>query len=312
MMADRDDGTSAAMRRRQRRLRSWWRHEQRSVAAALAAATHHSAPRSGWPEQYYAPPLPEVAGPQAAVTVGYVAAVAPSLAVVRVLDLVHDGATVQFLLQQSLLARAQEEEEARELEEVKRMEEAVVTKMQRLEAEVMRYAGRDRSQLSDLEYAAVTLVARSDALRRRRERRKKRKKQRKKKLPRAPRPRCRRPCDHQRQVLAVHRAPVPVHRQSGGHSCFRSMDLADPVSSGKYSGTFVFTARVSVPIVMSFTVPLDGCTIVATATVVTPCSSSADCPVSAAQCVVGVLASRCRVVVEVSLLVVLTILFGTV
>ena len=91
-------------------------------------------------EQYYAPrgqeqpppgvrpaPLPEVAGPQAAVTVGYVAAVAPSLAVVRELDLLHDGATVQFLFQQSLLARAQEEEEARELEEVKRMEEAVVT-----------------------------------------------------------------------------------------------------------------------------------------------------------------------------------------
>ena len=44
-----------AMRRRQRRLRSWWRHEQPSVAAALAAATHHSAPRSGWPEQHYAP-----------------------------------------------------------------------------------------------------------------------------------------------------------------------------------------------------------------------------------------------------------------
>ena len=61
-----------------------------------------------------------------------------------------------------------------------------------------------------------------------------------------------------------------------------SMDLADPVSSGKYSGTFVFTAPVAEPIVMSFTVPLDGCTIVATVTVVTPCSSSADCPVSAA------------------------------
>ena len=151
------------MRRRQRRLRSWWEHEQRSVAAALVAATHHSAPRSGWPEQhnaprgpttasameveaheqYYAPrgqeqpppgvrpaPLPEVAGPQAAVTVGYVAAVAPSLAVVLVSDMMHDDATVQFLLQQSLLARAQEEEEAREQEEVKRLEEAVVTKMQ--------------------------------------------------------------------------------------------------------------------------------------------------------------------------------------
>ena len=83
-------------------------------------------------------PLPEVAGPQAAVTVGYVAAVAPSLAVVLVSDMMHDDATVQFLLQQSLLARAQEEEEeAREQEEVKWLEEAVVTKMQRLEAEVM-------------------------------------------------------------------------------------------------------------------------------------------------------------------------------
>ena len=128
-------------------------------------------------------PLPEVAGPQAAVTVGYVAAVAPSLAVVPVSDLLHDDATVQFLLQQSLLVRAQEEEEARELEEVKRMEEAVVTKMQRLEAEVQMYAGQDLSLLSDFERAAVTLVARSDALRRRRERRRKRKKQRKKKLP---------------------------------------------------------------------------------------------------------------------------------
>ena len=192
-----------AMRRRQRRLRSWWRHEQRSVAVALAAATHHSAPRSGWPEQHNSPrrpttasameveahdprgqeqlppgvrpaPLPEVAGPQAAVTVGYVAAGAPSLAVVLVSDMLHDDATVQFLLQQSLLARSQEEEEAREQEEDKRQEEAVVTRMLRLEAEVMKYAGRDRSQLSDLEKAAVTLVAHSDALRRRRERRRSR------------------------------------------------------------------------------------------------------------------------------------------
>ena len=35
-------------------------------------------------------PLPEVAWPQVAVTVGYVAAVAPSLAVVRELNLLHD------------------------------------------------------------------------------------------------------------------------------------------------------------------------------------------------------------------------------
>ena len=57
---------------------------------------------------------------------------------------------------------------------------------------------------------------------------------------------------------------------------------------------------------MSFTVPLVGWTIVATATVVTSRSSPADCPAA------GVFASRCRVVVVFSLLVVLTILFGTV
>ena len=61
-----------------------------------------------------------------------------------------------------------------------------------------------------------------------------------------------------------------------------SMDLADPVSSGKYRGIFVFTAPVAERTVVSFTVPLNGCTIVATATVVTSCSSSADCPGSAA------------------------------
>ena len=77
-------------------------------------------------------------------------------------------------------------------------------------------------------------------------------------------------------------APVPVHRQSGGHSCFMSMDLADPVSSGKYSGAFVFTAPVAEPTLVLFTVPLNGFTIVATATVVTSYSSSADCPDSAA------------------------------
>ena len=45
------------------------------------------------------------------------------------------------------------------------------------------------------------------------------------------------------------------------------MDLADPVSSGKYIGTFVFTAPVAEPTVVSFTVPLNGCPINATATV---------------------------------------------
>ena len=43
-----------------------------------------------------------------------------------------------------------------------------------------------------------------------------------------------------------------------------SGDDSDPVSSVKYIGTFVFTAPVVEPPVMSFTVPLDACTIVAT------------------------------------------------
>ena len=43
-----------------------------------------------------------------AATVGYVAAGAPSLSVVLVSDMMHDDATVQYLLKQSLLARQAE------------------------------------------------------------------------------------------------------------------------------------------------------------------------------------------------------------
>ena len=60
-----------------------------------------------------------------------------------------------------------------------------------------------------------------------------------------------------------------------------SMNLADPVSSGKYSGKCVSTAPVAEPTAMSFTVPLTGSTIVATAAVVTACSATADCTDSA-------------------------------
>ena len=85
-----------------------------------------------------------------------------------------------------------------------------------------------------------------------------------------------------------------------------NMDLADPVLSGKYSRIFVFTAPDAELIVVSFTVPLNGWTIAATAGVVPSCSSSADCPAA------GVFVRRCLVVVDLSLLMVLTILFGTV
>ena len=193
-----------------------------------------------------------------------------------------------------MLARAQEEEEARELEDDKRQEEAVVTRMQRLQAEVMKYAGRDRSQLSALEKAAVVLVAHSDALRRRRERRKKRKKRRKRKLPRAPRPRCRRPCAHQQHVPAVQvvhvleGAPASVHRQSGGHSCVACRDVypqcgcswtvPPPVIGGVGFG--------SSPNLDTHHTFYELCL-----------PSERGCPDSAALCAARVFASRCRVVV---------------
>ena len=88
--------------------------------------------------------------------------------------------------------------------------------------------------------------------------------------------------------------PAPRAVSSLLHGCLRILRNAwfatgyvqfgtlHPVSSGKYSGTCVSTAPVAEPTVLSFTVPLDGCTIVVTTTVVTFYSSSADCPGSAA------------------------------
>ena len=123
-------GSGVVRRRREWRLRAYLRCAWMSVAMALAEATHHSAPRRlktakvveevEAHEQYNAPqgqeqPPPEDAGPQAAVTVGYVAAEAPSLVAAPVAeDDGLDDATVQYLLQQSLLARAEEEKVAKE------------------------------------------------------------------------------------------------------------------------------------------------------------------------------------------------------
>ena len=283
-----------------------------SVAMAVAEATHHSAPRrqktataireveehashGGLRAQTALPPgarpgiLAEPGPQRSDRTVRHSAGEAPLLVVASLAggDDV-DVTTAKFLLRSAI----------RELEEERNLEE--------------------RSK-ADRHLQAMTELVRW----------RKRKKRRKKKTPKSSSFRsssvrlrrggqgsrsrsCARPCAHQRHVLAVlvvrelGRAPVPVHRQNGGHSCFMSMNLADPVSSGKYSGFFVFTAPVAELTVMSFTVPLNVCTIVATATVVTSCSSSAGCPGSAApMCCGGVC------VVEVSLLMVLTILFGT-
>ena len=201
----------AARRRRELRLRSWWRHEAQSVPAALTAARHHSAgPREKvvtrreerqegevheendgsraqtTPLPGVRPaPLSEVAGPQAAVTVGYVAAGPPSLVVALVSDMVHDDASVQFLLQQSLLARASEEEKAREEAEVKVLEEDVADKESLLLEELCKVGDGVRppwSKFSGIEKAAVHWhLALVKA--RKKKGSKKRKKRRRKKLP---------------------------------------------------------------------------------------------------------------------------------
>ena len=161
-------GAGSARRRRERRQRSWLRHEQLSVKMALSADLHHS--RGVGPELHEAPrgpktdraveeevrevndalegqkrpppgerpaPLPEVAGPQAAVTVGCVAAETPSLVVAPVAE--HDGlddATIQYLLQQSLLARAEEEMVAKEQAELEQLVGDLAVKEGQLLAEV--------------------------------------------------------------------------------------------------------------------------------------------------------------------------------
>ena len=89
-------------------------------------------------------------GTQAAVTVGYVAAGAPSLVVALVAA--HDGlddATVQFLLAKTLLAKQQEDEEARQAEELREWEDKFAKSETRIVEEVdrLRRLG-DRSERS--------------------------------------------------------------------------------------------------------------------------------------------------------------------
>ena len=142
---DEDGGTSCARRRRERHQRSWWRHEQLHVAAAL----RHGPSPQRWPcggnaargvelETHVGQraqvilflgarpaPLSEVAWPgrrRQSRSVTWLLALPPS-------SWAHDEAaavTVRFLL--SFLARAAEEEKAREEAEVKLLEDEVVDK----------------------------------------------------------------------------------------------------------------------------------------------------------------------------------------
>ena len=97
---------------------------------------------------------------------------------------------------------------------------------------------------------------------------------------------------------------------NGSHTIFelclpsvRGMGMSMPLA---VPGTFVSTAPAVEPAAMSFTVTLAGSTIDATAAVVSMCSASADCTDSATSCAVRVLVSPCRVMVEVSLQMVLS------
>ena len=127
------DGASAARRRRERRLRSWWRQECQSVRMALTTAAHHSAEKvaadvkdAGLRAQTMVsagqrPGVLTEPEPQGgAVTVGYVAAPVPSLAVQLLAGAAGeavDSSSLRFLLQQSLAVKKEEEEERRKVME---------------------------------------------------------------------------------------------------------------------------------------------------------------------------------------------------
>ena len=200
----------AARRRRQRQLRAFHRHVQMAVKLELATALHHSAQPAGpvveepaeevefeehaglraqnTPPPGSRPGVLKDPGPPwvEAVTVGYVAAGAPSLVVAPVAA--HDGlddASVQFLLQQSLLARAQEEEEAREREEVELLEEKVKEKERRIVEEIDRLRALGQNDRSPLLFRTCGwYVARRDLLAKKEKMKRKRKKRRKRRTPR--------------------------------------------------------------------------------------------------------------------------------
>ena len=131
-MSDRDGGSSA-WRRRERRLRSMLRHERQTVAMELAAALHHrrdvglgvnaglraqTTASSGKRPGVLTEPEPQ----GGAVTVGYVAAPVPTLALSVLAGSAGeavDDLSLRFLLGRSLAEKKEEEEE----EEKRRKEE---------------------------------------------------------------------------------------------------------------------------------------------------------------------------------------------
>ena len=138
-------------------------------------------------------PLAEVSEPQGpAATVGYVAARPPLIwwGLKLLADSsaeAIDGRTLRYLLKKNLARKKEEEEEERR---------------------------RTQQETSQLQQRGPLAGAASSS----RSVRRKRKKRSKKKLPKAPLPRCGRPCDLQRQVPSSLRV-LRVPRQNGGYSC---------------------------------------------------------------------------------------------
>ena len=185
--------------------RAWHRHERMTVAMELATALHHSAQRVEVPregvegEQHYAPrrPKPPLQGkrpglppepePQIrAATVGYVAAPVPLMSAPLLADTAAEAVDVKTV--HFLLKDA--------LEQLKERRNMEAEEEERWMAQVK----------------AMTVLSRQIP-------------RKKRKLPRAPLPRCGRPCAVQRQVPAVQvvhvleGAPASVHRQSVGLPC---------------------------------------------------------------------------------------------
>ena len=98
-----------------------------------------------------------------------------------------DGRTLRYLLKENLARKKEEEEEERR---------------------------RTQQETSQLQQRGPLAGAASSS----RSMKRKKKKRKRRKLPKAPLPRCGRPCDLQRQVPAALRV-LRVPRQNGGHSC---------------------------------------------------------------------------------------------
>ena len=123
-----------------------------------------------------------------------------------------DATTVSFLVAENLKLQKKEEEEKERRR--KREEAEHEARMRELDRRV--WADEQLTQAESYAWRKWAGFLPSEPRRK--------KKRKKKKLPRAPRPRCGRPCALQRHVPAVPRVlPVcasdPVHLQSVGHSC---------------------------------------------------------------------------------------------